>query len=191
MKRNSSIIDIWIPEEELPVRAGLKVIRTTDPDFGFSEDEVADRNEFIRCYIQRDFELLMLLPELNKEDGFFIGDFTPRDDEYSAFNTQDFQKRLAPFDSYGYAIRKIMERIKDLAILHSSISASERRADIQIKYEVLVENQFRNRLSAYIDRYRITGDIETKMFLKRKIAESNRRIQECKKIWEQYAPWDI
>ena len=51
-----------IPEEELPARVGLRVERKSDPDYGLSEDEIADRNEFIRCYLVREFELLMMLP---------------------------------------------------------------------------------------------------------------------------------
>ena len=59
----SHTVDGWIAEEELPVRANLTVIRTNDPNYGFTEDEVQDRNEFIRCYLLRDFELLNMIWE--------------------------------------------------------------------------------------------------------------------------------
>ena len=57
-----AVYGTYIPEEELPARAGLRVERQSDPDYGLSEDEIADRNEFIRCYLVREFELLMMLP---------------------------------------------------------------------------------------------------------------------------------
>lgn len=56
--------DSWIPEEEMPARAGLKVIRKNHPDFGLTEDEIQDRNEFIRCYLMSEFESLLMIPRL-------------------------------------------------------------------------------------------------------------------------------
>jgi hypothetical protein len=66
--------DSWIDQEELPVRAGLKVIRKNDPDYGLSEDEVMDRNEFIRYYLLQEFELLLMIPKKDGEDDLFITD---------------------------------------------------------------------------------------------------------------------
>ena len=192
MKSNKEIncIDTWIPEEELPVRAGLKVIRIDDPDYGHTEDEIQDRNEFIRCYMMKDFELFTLIPKQLSESDFFIIDFNVLDEEYSAFNTHDFQELLRPFNRYGYAMKKIMERVKDLAILHSSISSQEGRSNTYRRYEHLVEQEFRNHLMALIDQYRWTDDEDRRFSLKGKIGEVNRRILECKNIWEQFAPWD-
>jgi hypothetical protein len=34
----------------------------------------------------------------------------------SPFNTWDFQRGRKPFDKYGYRIKKVIERVKDLAI---------------------------------------------------------------------------
>ena len=62
----------WIPTEQLLPSAGLKVICKTDPDHGLSEDEIQDRNEYIRCYLLKDFELLMMIPKQDTEDDFFI-----------------------------------------------------------------------------------------------------------------------
>ena len=49
LQQISFTVDNWIAEEELPVRANLKVIRRNDPDYGLTEEEIQDRNEFIRC----------------------------------------------------------------------------------------------------------------------------------------------
>ena len=121
--KQKAVYENYIPEEELPVKAGLKVMRTSDPDYGLSEDEVADRNEFIRCHLAREFELLMMIPsQAQEEENFFIPDYHASDDAYSAFNTHDFQRTLKPFDKHRYAMKKIMERVEEIAILHSVIS---------------------------------------------------------------------
>jgi len=180
----------WIVTEDLPVSAGLKVIRVNDPNYGLADDEIQDRNEFIRWYLMQDFELLLMIPEQKSENDFFFADCTVKDSDYSAFNTHDYQKTLRPFNKYGYAMKKIMERVQDLAILHSVISSQERRQNTCQRYEALVELEFRNRLMWLISRYQNTKDDETKLSFKQKIGEINRRILECRKTWEQYAPWD-
>jgi hypothetical protein len=185
--------DSWIAEEELPVRGNIKVIRKTDPDYGLTEDEIMDRNEYIRCYLLKDYELLMTIPKQSPAEDFFIPDCGVTDPWYSAFNTVDFQRQLRPFNKYGYAIRKIMERVKDMAILHSSISSPEGRLDTYRRYQALLERKFRGRLVVLAERFKRTTDPERRFELKGRIAELNRRILQCEKIWERYAPpenWD-
>ena len=186
----SAEIDSWIVEEELPVWAGLKVIRCNDPDCSLTEDGIDERNEFINWYLLQDYALLLLVPRQTTEAGFFIPDIDVTATEYSAFNTHDFQDSLKPFNKYGYAMRKIMERIKDLAILHSCISSEVGRANVYRKYEALLEAKFRSRLAQLIERCQRTEDPDRKLDLKLKIAELTRRILEAKKIWERFAPWD-
>ena len=55
-------VDRWIEEDDLPVRASLKVIHRNDPDYEMTEDEIEDRKEFIRCYILKDFATLLMIP---------------------------------------------------------------------------------------------------------------------------------
>ena len=188
--RQKAVYESSIPEEELPVRAGIKVIRRSTADFGLSEDEIADRNEFIRCYLMREFEMLMMLPGSEQDSDFFIPDCHVTDEAYSAFNTVDFQKTLRPFDRYGYAMQKILDRVQDLAILHSAISYEEGRENIQRRFHSLVENEFRERLLRCVEWYEAARSDDRRAYLKKKIGEFNRRIIECKKIWERYAPWD-
>lgn len=190
--KQKTVYENYIPEEEMPVKAGLKVMRTSDPDYGLSEDEVADRNEFIRCHLAKEFELLMMIPsQAQEEENFFIPEYHSSNDAYSAFNTHDFQKTLKPFDKLGYAIKKIMERVQDLAILHSVISSQEGRQTTHRRYEGIVEIEFRDRLMTLVTRYQAAKDEQIKLALKQKIAELNRRILEAKKIWEQFAPRDV
>jgi len=173
--------------EELPARAGLKVVRLNDPNNGLTEDEIQDRNEFIHWYLQTDFSLIRMIP-VQAEKDFFSFDIT---DPTSAFNTHDFQRTIEPFDRYGYAMKKIMERVKDLAILHSVVGSDEDRLQIQKRYESLVEIEFRAQLVNLLVRFRLTASQYRTQKIKQRIGEINRRILECKRIWEQYAPWDI
>lgn len=189
--RQTAVYGNSIPEEELPVRAGIKVIRRSDPDFGLSDDEITDRSEFVRCYLMREFELLMMLPGKEEDSDFFIPDCHVTDEAYSAFNTVDFQRTMRSFDRYGYAMKKILDRVQDLAILHSAISYEEGRQNIQRRFHSLVEYEFRERLLSCIDRFYAARTDEQKESLKKKIGELNRRIIECKRIWERYAPRDV
>lgn len=181
----------YIPEEGLPVKAGIRVERQSDPDYGLSEDEIADRNEFIRCYLLREFEALMMLPCEEAESDFFIPNCHVSDDGYSAFNTVDFQKDMLPFDKHGYAMRKIMERVKDLAIQHSVVSSEEGRQHLLGRFISEVEFEFREPLFRYVDRFKAAKTEEQKESLKRKIGDMNRRILEAGKTWERYAPIDV
>ena len=186
----NSTVDNWIIEEDLPVRATLRVVRRNDPDFGLSQDEIQDRNEYISCYLIRDYEVLIMLPNQDPEDSFFIGDFDVTDAEYSAFHTHDFQRKLKPFDRYGYAMKKILERVNDLAILHSVVTTPEGKANVCRKLESLMELEFRIPLLDLVARYGNTTDQDKRYSLKQKIGRINRRILECRKIWEQFAPRD-
>lgn len=186
-------VETWIAEEDLPSHAGLEIIRSSDPDTGLTEDEIMDRNEFIRWYILKQMELLLMIPVAPHDSDFFIHDCCVCDDGYSAFNTVDFQRTVSTFDRYGYAMQKIMDRVKDLALLHSSLMDHERRLDVYRRYEAFVAYEFRERLLDMVERHRITHDEGERFLLRKKIGEMNRRILECKKIWERYAPherWD-
>ena len=192
-KEISRTVDTWIVQEELPVRANLKVIRKNDPDYGLTNDEIKDRNECIRCYLLQGYEGLLMIPKNSTERDFFLDDCEVTEHEYSAFSTVNFQRISRPFDRYGYAMKKIMERVRELAILHSCVSLPEDRLEIHNRYETIVDRRFRYRLLSLVKRYRATTEERERFLVKRKIAELNRRILECRKIWERYAPpenWD-
>jgi hypothetical protein len=189
-EQTSVVIDSWIAQEELPPSAALKVVRVNDPDYGLTEDEIMDRNEFIRCYLLKDFDVLMMIPRQSPETDFFVPDCTVKEEEYSAFNTRDFERKMRPFNKYAYAMKKILERVEDLAILHSSLNSVEARERCYQRYQGLIELEFRDRLLGLVRRYQETSDEEKRFGLKQKIAEINRRILDCRRIWERYAPWD-
>jgi len=189
----SPTVDSWIAEQELPVRANLKVIRRNKPNYGLTEDEIQDRNEFIRCYLLKDFEFLMMLPKQAPENDFFIPECEVTDDEYSAFNTHDFQNTLQPFKKYAYAMKKIMERVKHLATLLSSFTTEEGRQHAYRGYESLIEYEFRSQILAFFEEYQNTGSQWKRQLLKQKVGKLNRKILECRSVWERFAPpenWD-
>jgi len=188
MNRKKELCEYFIPEEELPVTAGIRIIRQNDPDYGLSDDKIADRNEFIRCHLAREYELLMMLPAETAGNDFFVSDFHVSD---SAFNTVDFQRTLKPFDKYGYAMQKIMERVRDLAILHFAISHEKGRENTLRRFNAMVEFEFKERLLRYVDRFKAAKTEEQKERLRRRIGELNRRILEARKTWERYAPINV
>jgi hypothetical protein len=192
-KQTNCITENWIAEKELPVKATIKVIRKNHPDYGLTEDEIQDRNEFIRCHLLSEFELLTMLLKQDTEDDFFIFDCSVNDTDYSAFNTNDYLRTRRPFNKYYYAIKKLMERIRDLAIMHSCISDESGRLEVYNRYEAFVEREFRLGLADLVDRYRRELNDEKRIRMKERIAEISRRIMDCKRIWAQYAPaenWD-
>ena len=83
-----------------------------------------------------------------------------------------------------------MEQVKELAMLHSCISQPEGRANIQRRYENLVENEFRGRLIYWVEQYNRVAEEERRFQVRRKIAELNRRILQCQKVCEEYANWE-
>ena len=186
-------VDSRIVKDDLPVMANLKVIRANDHDYGLTEDEIQDRNEFIRCHLLSEFQLLTMIPKQNMEDDFFIADCAADTPEYSAFNTVDFQRTQRPFNKYAYAMKKKMERVRELAIMHSSISDENGRLATYQRYEAFVDHEFRHRLLKLADQHKREADEEKRYRMRFKIAEINRKILECKRLWAQYAPpenWD-
>ena len=87
-------------------------------------------------------------------------------------------------------MKKIMERVMDLAIMHSVISSHEGRMNVYHRYESLIEFEFKGRLMVHVEQYKRTYEAQRSLNLKKQIGEINRRIIEARMIWEQYAPRD-
>jgi hypothetical protein len=183
----------WIPTEQLPPSAGLKVICKNSPDHELTEDEIQDRNEYIRCYLLKDFELLMMIPKQDTKDDFFIYDCDVFSRHYSAFNTHDFQKQMRPFNMQAYVMKKIMERVKDLAIMHSCIRQPENRQLVYERFISLMNFEFLNEVEELARQLHTDISYTEQAQIKRKITSLSCKIQKCKRIWERYAPaenWD-
>ncbi len=183
----SRSVDRWVKEDAVD-EAGLVVSRKNSPWHGMTEEEIEDRREFIRCYLLKDFELVLLIPVQPRENDFWFS--SHQEFMESAFNTCDFQRTQRPFNKYAYRIRKILERVKDLALLYSCISQPDGRANVRSRFENLIENEFREQLLNLVERHKRTFDEERRFEIKRKIAKLSRHILECKRIWEKYSPWE-
>ena len=188
MKQISQTADTWISEEEIPVSPALKIIRKSDPWHGMSEEEVEDAKEFIRCHLLKEHETILQIPVQPQENDFWAPNH--QDYQESAFNTHDFQRTLPQFNKYAWRIKKILEKIKDLAIYYSSTSQPEGKARIQKRYEIVVDNEYRNLLRYWVEQYKTAADEERRNQIRRRIAELNRRILQCQKVWEDYANWE-
>ena len=166
----------WVPEFQLPVWGGLKPVNASHPDYGLHEDDIRDRNEFIRVYFQSEYAPILLIPNAEEND-FFSLDLM--DD--GAFGTHDFQKLLNPFDKYRFAMKKIMERIRDLAILYSVVQSSEDKAEIHKRYQRVLDNEFRNRLTCLEHKYGSAYAIGSE----NRMNELKYRIREGERTWAQ------
>ena len=59
------------------------------------------------------------------------------------------------------------------------------------RYDILGDQAYlksREKIEALTEAYQNEVSIENRARIKRKIAELSRRMLECKKVWEQYAP---
>ena len=175
---------------DIPVSSELKVIRSDDPDLELSDDEISERNEFIAWYMAKDFADLLLIPAPEHED-FFFPDATVDDADYSAFNSIDFHRQREPFDKYAYAMKKVMERIKDLAILHSVISFEEDRKQVFARFRSVLGYHFGGELEELLCRLPHVVDNQKRLSMTKKIAGIRRKIAECESVWEQFSAPDL
>jgi len=178
----------WIEEEQIRKPCFLKVIRANDPWEGMSEEEIEDAREFIRWYVIQDFLPLLLIPTQPRKTEIWFDDY--EEFRLSPFGTNDFQALQPPFNKYGYRIKKILERVKDLAIMYSCLNTAEGREDVLGKYESLINREFRDNLMYLVIKFQLAEDRDEKMLLKAKIAKVSQNIMKCKAVWEKYSSWE-
>ena len=184
----SQTVDKWIEEENRQGTLAFKIVRQNDPWQDMPEEEIEDRREFIRCYLLRDMETLLMIPIQPRENDFWFG--SHQDFMESAFNTNDFQKDKRPFDKYAYRVKKVLEHIKDMAILHSCISQQEGRNHIYKRYQSIIESEFRSPLLNLVERLNKATDKEKRVEIFHRILEIHRRIYQSKLVWEKFSPYE-
>jgi len=86
MKQNiSETVNQWMEEETHSKTGRVTPIRKNSPWYGMSDEEIEDRREFIRYYLLKDFELILMIPVQPAENDFW---FTSHEEFIeSPFNT--------------------------------------------------------------------------------------------------------
>ena len=159
---------------DIPTTPRLKVLKGFDLLDEFDDESAEDYRDFMSWFLQKDHALINQIPG-GKQTGFFISEF-----EDSAFNSCDFQTDAPKFDRYTYRIRKVMERIDDLAMQHSCITTPEGRDNVRRMCQGVIESEF---LIEALEAQQ-KGD-------KRSVEKANRlmeHVKKCAKVWEGWNP---
>ena len=151
-KQVSETVEAWIAEEELPVSAGLKRVRKYDLYTDMDESEIEAYWDFISWYLGQEHLLLLSMPK-PEEDEFLGVELDELGNDVSAMNTHDFE-RLHPFDRYHYKVKKMCERVRDLALTHSCISDEEGRKNVKNRFLNLVRSECQEKMKLFFKIWR-------------------------------------
>ena len=155
-KQIQKTVDRWIVEEEYPSSTHLKVERTSARYFNPCEDmedeEATAYWEFIYGIILQEHSILFSIPKPEAPD-FWIVELDELGNNVSAMNTHDFE-RLQPFNKYHYKLKKMCERVKDLAITHSCISDEEGRKNVRNRFLNLVRSECKEKMMTFFKIWR-------------------------------------
>ena len=179
-------VDSWIAESELPTKACLQVAKKGFNAYeGMDDDEIEAYKEFRRWFVNKDFDLLQMIPQQDKDD-FYIP-FEDDDAISFAFGSMDFRRTLPAFNKYHYKLKMIYQRIKDLAQTHSAISQQDGKDNIKRRYIEEIEVEFRDKAKELLQSYQKYPHLVNKVKLFERVAELNSKIRKCKDIWNAHA----
>ena len=181
MKTINIDVDRWIAEQDLPALPFLKIIRKYDDLYPKDPEEYEAYCDFISWYLSLDYLPLTIIP-VQITTRFFI-DVDDFGNNVTAFNTHDYL-RLNPFSKYHYKIKKVYERVKQLAIAYSTSSTSEGKEMAIGKYKQLLHSEFRIKVMEILRKLMISPEHPQKSNLIEKIQDHNAKIKKCKMIWE-------
>ncbi len=176
MKSTISSISDYSAIDDLPVRAYLRPIRGFDMYKGMDDDEMVVYNDFMNWHLRQDMTPLLSIPKTR------TGDFIPvqldeSGADISAFNTADFHRGKHKFDKYAYKLKKVFERVNDLALMHSCISDEHGRENVKKRCRAVIEVEFMLDLIEAQQK----GDCSKARQLMKKVAE-------CVRIWRGWNP---
>jgi len=187
----SNQVQNWILEEDLPPKANLKPISRFDGLYPEDEEERQAYWDFIHWAINMEHAVLLYIPKQQNEQDFWQLDLDETGTDISAFNTVDFEKMYPHnFNKYAYKLKKIYEKVQDLALLHSSITTDEGKRNVHRRFINLIERQFRDKALMLLETYKKYPQLVNKEEVHKKIAGLNRQIKKCNQIWQQYAYQD-
>ncbi len=187
-KKTISIqIDEWIAEEELPQSPFLKPINQFDDLYPEDEVERQAYFDFIEWAMNIEHELINSLPT---DKAFGKRRFVQLDEngiDVSPNNTVDYQRQQRSFNKYHYRLKKIFEKLKDLAETYSCISNRQGKNNIRDKFTTIVDMEFLEKgrlLHHTLINHRVWCNKEKMMD---RIHSINKNIRICNKIWNTYA----
>jgi|GEM_PF-950030 hypothetical protein len=192
MKQEINIqVQNWIHEEELPPKATLKPIKKFDGLYPTDEEERQAYWDFINWAINEEHAVLLYIPKQQNENDFWQLDLDDSGTDVSAFNTADFERmHHQNFNKYAYKIKKILERVQNLALLYSCITQDEGKANIHQRFINLIANEFRDKALILLETYKKYPHFINKEKAFERIVELNINIRKCKDIWQKYAYQD-
>jgi hypothetical protein len=183
-------VDTWITEEDLPSRADIKPLKQENPAYlgiadpatgewilePMDDDEIEAYREHLHWFMTKDYHMIMTLPATTS------GQWFPPDE------SADYA-RLHPdtFDRAAYRIKKIYERVKDLADTYAAVSHEHSKKHTHEKYVSLIEKEFRDKAVMYLESYRQNPQWVDKQECFRRIRELNCLIMKCKEIWQKHS----
>ncbi len=177
-------VDFWIDEQELPSRPDLTPIRRFDDLYPKDEEEREAYKDFMEWAMSRDMAVLLTLPKPVHQK-----DFWSFEDDLSIsfpYSSMDYQ-RYHPFNKYTHKVRKIFEKVEELAIRHSCIRQQEGKANTVKRFEILVKDAFRDKVTMLLASYQKHPHLVNKKKLFDRIAELNAKIRICRRIWQEHA----
>lgn len=182
----SQEVDSWIAQEEIPKHPFLKPIRQFDGLYPEDEEERQAYFDFIAWAMNIEHEVIMSIPlEKNQHNRFFIqldGDGC----DISPYNTIDYL-RDHPFDKYHYRLKKVFERVKDLAETYSCLSNKDGKINIRKRFINLVSTEFQDKAINLRQSYLNNKSRHKKETVLERIEEFNKNIRICNGIWKKYA----
>lgn len=194
-------VDAWIDEEELPSRANLRLESQAneaykgivDPQTGeyilepMDEDEIEAYREHLHWFLTRDYHLIMTIQETRSDR--WMQPHEPDEEETLSFpfSSADYAK-LHPdtFNKAAYRIKKIYERVKDLADTYAAVSHKIGKEHTHELYVNLIEKEFRDKAVMYLESYRQNPQWVDKQESSKRIRELNNHIRKCNEIWQKH-----
>ena len=180
-------VEGWIVESELPNNRAIKALRPNHPNHGLTEDEIEERSEFIAWRLRQETALLDIIPTPESDHGFFIADLEVTDTEYSAFNTHDYQRMKSRPNWAVIAKQKLIDRVQELALLHSCLSTEAGRTNTKERFKKFLEDEFQDKLEKLAQRLHRTKGSEGQSEIKCKIGQIQRQILELYQVWAKHA----
>ena len=177
-----------IVSDDLPQSACLKPMAVFNGLYPVDEEEAEAYWDFISWAINQEHDALTIIPKPKSDDDFWQLHFAELIAPESAFNTVDFQRQHTfNFDRYGYRLKKVYEKVQDLAVMHSVITNEACRLNVQLRYRALVDREFRGQVLRLVEIFKKCSDAYRRGRIMADIGQLNKRILICKSIWQKHA----